>query len=251
LSGEIPAAAQGVYQEKSFSSAKVNVVYMMAWASLSQFIILLLLVPLNFIPGFGGIPPSEFMGTMKDAALCFAQTEQAAEECKGAVLWLMLSMISMLLAQFFQALVIKISTATLSVLLLTAIVPLSAIMFTFDFTTGGNAESFTPYTYASLFLVVGGILIYRFLKRDNKYIVMVFGEEKQEEDKPLMGDEEEEGEKRRERTLSTRVGMIDVEVYNQDSDQEVSENPASDVLYENTIPLSPPHDEETGDGSDF
>ena len=50
-------------------------------------------------------------------------------------------------------------------------------MFTFNFTTGGNPESFTPFTFASLVLVVVGILIYRFLKRDNKFIVMVFGEQ--------------------------------------------------------------------------
>ena len=43
--GQLPASFSGVYQENAFSKARVNVVYMMAYSSLAQFVCLILFAP--------------------------------------------------------------------------------------------------------------------------------------------------------------------------------------------------------------
>jgi len=237
--GQVPAAALSVYQEKAFGKAKVNVIHMMAWSSLSQFAFLILFFPFNFIPGFGGIPPGSFLDYFKNAGICVVQSSSSPPECQGAGLWLALSTITMLLAQAFQALVIKHSSATLAVLLMTLIIPLSAICFTLSFIMGENVEHFNITTLISLIVVILGIVVYRFVRFDQyPFSLLGFGKDLVSETSPLMQkcmpvnlDEEELVVAPV--NLSSRIGIIELEYTAKSLDPR-------NILYENTIP---PNDE--------
>eukprot|EP00211_Chloroparvula_japonica_P002652 CAMPEP_0119127852 /NCGR_PEP_ID=MMETSP1310-20130426/6237_1 /TAXON_ID=464262 /ORGANISM="Genus nov. species nov., Strain RCC2339" /LENGTH=508 /DNA_ID=CAMNT_0007118135 /DNA_START=538 /DNA_END=2064 /DNA_ORIENTATION=- len=244
--GMFPLAAQSVYQEHAFRKAKVNVVYMMAWASLSQFIVLCLCFPVNFVPKFGGIPPGDFGLYFRDAAYCLAATDSSIPECDQALLWLMLSMLGMLGAQFFQALVIKYTTATLSVLLMTAVVPLSAICFTFSWIMGPYTETLTPWLWVSLVLVVAGVLTYRFVNWGRWPFKLCRKSKDKEIHFRTMDAIRSQGASATERSASdsdgdddaepflnatARVGIIDIDV-------TTGNSAAHDLIYGNTLPIA-------------
>ena len=72
--GQLPAALCSIYQERAFTQGvRINVVYMMAWSSLAQFLSLVLAAPLDFVPGFGNSASiAQFVESMKNATLCVA-----------------------------------------------------------------------------------------------------------------------------------------------------------------------------------
>ena len=92
--GQLPAALGAVYQEHVFREAKVNVVYMLAWASLFQFVFLLCAAPLNFVPHFGGVSAGAFGAHMRDAARCFAHRLPGHPECSSAAILLVSCVVS-------------------------------------------------------------------------------------------------------------------------------------------------------------
>jgi hypothetical protein len=137
--GQLPAALCSIYQERAFTKGvRINVVYMMAWSSLAQFIALVLAAPLDFVPGFGNSASvSEFGQSMRNATLCVANVLEGQEAtCKSAGLLLFLCVLTMLLTNVFQALLVKHSSASTSVLVMTMITPASTFCFTLPFLMG-------------------------------------------------------------------------------------------------------------------
>merc|ERR1719453_2831055 len=100
----------------------------MAYSSLAQFVCLILFAPVNFIPIFGGgTTPEEFIEMIKDAFLCITNNYDGHPECQHAGLILLCCIVSMLLTQIFQTLLVKVSSAATSVLVMTLITPVSSI----------------------------------------------------------------------------------------------------------------------------
>ena len=161
--GQLPASFSGVYQENAFSKARVNVVYMMAYSSLAQFVCLILFAPVNFIPIFGGgTTPEEFIEMIKDAFLCITNNYDGHPECQHAGLILLCCIVSMLLTQIFQTLLVKVSSAATSVLVMTLITPVSSIAFTFQFLMGEYVETISVVQAMALVVLLIGIALYRF-----------------------------------------------------------------------------------------
>jgi len=164
--GQVPAALCSIYQEQAFTKGvRINVVYMMAWSSLAQFISLLIAVPLNFIPGFGnsGGSVAGFMDNMYNATLCVGNRLPQHEECSRAGLLLSLCIVSMLLTNVFQALLVKHSSASLSVLVLTLITPTSTFCFTLPFLMGkDHTETMSTIEIAALVVLMIGVVVYRY-----------------------------------------------------------------------------------------
>jgi hypothetical protein len=165
--GQVPAALCSIYQEQAFNrGVRINVVYMMAWSSLAQFISLCFAVPLNFIPGFGnaGGSISGFMGNMYNATLCVRNNlPNHSAECSSAGVLLALCVLTMLLTNVFQALLVKHSSASLSVLVLTMITPASTFCFTLPFLMGkDHTETMSITEWLALVILMIGVVIYRY-----------------------------------------------------------------------------------------
>lgn len=160
--GQIPNAIGSVYQEWAFAKAPLNVVYMLAWSNLGQFIFLVILAPLNFIPVFGGITPETFVDNFKNAALCTGNALPGNPECSNAGLMLFFAMGTMLLSGVFQSLLVKYGSASLYVVVSTLITPLAALAFTFSFLMGDHTEKMSPFSWGALAILVVGVMMYRF-----------------------------------------------------------------------------------------
>merc|ERR1719163_1134672 len=105
---------------------------MLAFSSLSQFVVLCAFLPANFIPWFGGIHPSELGSYMSNASKCFlGQDEAIAADpgCATAGTHWAFCVLTMLLSNLLQALVVKYSSALLSTLVITMVTPCSAFAF--------------------------------------------------------------------------------------------------------------------------
>mmetsp|Transcript_21521 Transcript_21521/g.50619 ORF Transcript_21521/g.50619 Transcript_21521/m.50619 type:complete len:473 (+) Transcript_21521:2-1420(+) len=168
IGSQVPLAFGAVYQEKAFSKAKVNVAHLMAWASLGQFFFVLFCIPLNFIPKFGNVPPDEFGHHIHDAALCLANKLDGSPTCSNAALGLFLCVLSMLLANVFQAVVVKYGSAALCVVIQTLVTPVSTLAFTMPWLMGDDTEKMSAWTWAALAVLMLGICLYRYV--DLKHI---------------------------------------------------------------------------------
>ena len=163
--GQLPAALCSVYQEKAFSQGvRINVVYMMAWSSLAQFCSLCLAAPLDFVPGFGNSNSiAGFSQSFQNASLCLANNWPSHSECSSAAILLVSCIVTMLLTNIFQALLVKHSSASLSVLVLTLITPASTFCFTLPALMGKtHTESMSTQQGAALAVLMAGVIIYRY-----------------------------------------------------------------------------------------
>eukprot|EP01134_Creolimax_fragrantissima_P003710 CFRG3710T1 len=158
LLGQIPMGMQSVYQELAFSQAHVNVVYMIAWSSLAQFVSLCVLSVLNFIPKFGAVPPAEFFSYMQESLECACGH---LEGCEEAPIMLALFVCVMLVAQIVQALLVKRSSAALVVIVLTVVTPLSTVSFSIPYFMGDHTEALKLSTCLALAVLTVGVMIYR------------------------------------------------------------------------------------------
>ena len=162
--GQVPAALCSIYQEQAFTKGvRINVVYMMAWSSLAQFCFLVVVAPLNFIPGFGNLGSVEaFVGSLGNATMCLADAWPGHPECAHAGTLLGCCVATMLLTNMFQALLVKNSSASLSVLVLTLITPVSTFCFTLPALMGKNTETMSALQWVALLVLMIGVSLYRY-----------------------------------------------------------------------------------------
>ena len=81
---------------------------------------------------------------------------------KNAGLILACCIVSMLLTQIFQTLLVKVSSAATSVLVMTLITPVSSLAFTFHFLMGDHVEQISVVQTLALVILLVGITLYRF-----------------------------------------------------------------------------------------
>merc|ERR1711907_83751 len=157
LLSQVPQALQSVYQESAFRGCKCNVIYMMAWSSLAQAVCLVLLAPINLIPGIvdSSLP---FLDVVADGAKCALNM---IDGCEHAGYLLGSCVMTMLLTNIMQAYIVKIASASFSVVLITLVTPVSAIAFTIRFIMGSNTEKLTPITWLALVVLLIGVLVFR------------------------------------------------------------------------------------------
>lgn len=161
--GQIPQALCGIYQEKVFVNApfKVNVVYMLAWASLSQFLVLACFFPVNFVPWFGSLAVTDVLPYLRNSTECLLHTDAAQQQCSQALPDIVFCILSMLTCNLVQALLVKYSSAVLSVFVITLVTPVSAFAFTLRFLMGNDVETVDPLEIVALGILMVGIFTYR------------------------------------------------------------------------------------------
>jgi drug/metabolite transporter (DMT)-like permease len=169
--GQLPSACLSIYQEKMFaeSAKEVNVFYMMSWAMLSQWVLLAVAFPINFVPWFGAISVDDAGGYLTNATVCLFNLTGAAPQCGFALLDLGLCVLTMLGTNLVQAFLVKYSSAVLMMFIITLVTPVTAIAFTFKFLMGDDVETVNVLEIVALLVLMAGICIYRW-----KAIVAVF-----------------------------------------------------------------------------
>lgn len=163
--GQVPLAFSAIYQEKTFRKTQVNVFYMLQWASISQFVTLVIALPSNFIPWFGGMDPESLLHSMESAVMCVGMHNSSSfplqPGCSSASLDLCLCVSFMLLSTLLQTMMVKYSSAALSAMAITLVTPVSAFAFTLSFLLGPHVEEFSWVQWIALALLMVGILTYR------------------------------------------------------------------------------------------
>ena len=109
----------------------------------------------------GGLKPEDLGGYMVNATRCFAGAAGTDPACATAAQHWTFCVLTMLLSNLFQALLVKYSSALLSTLVITMVTPCSAFAFTFPSLMGSHAEDMSWILWLSLLVLVVGVLVYR------------------------------------------------------------------------------------------
>ena len=167
--GALPAAVASIYQERMFSKAKVHLLGLMFHSSLAQFVILLLVSPLMFIPKFGNVSPANFGPHISAAAQCLMGTPPPAHlgygdqvDCSQAGILLLSVVAFMLLANFASAATTQYASASFMIFVSTVVTPISSFAFTIRPIMHSHTESLTVYSYVALVLLIIGIFAFRY-----------------------------------------------------------------------------------------
>merc|ERR1711924_315839 len=95
------------------------------------------------------------------AILCTCNQLADEPQCKEASFWLFAGFATMLMGMVLQTLTVKYTSAAIAVIATTIVTPLSTLAFTSPVLMGPFAEKFPPTTFASLAIIVVGMLLYR------------------------------------------------------------------------------------------
>lgn len=190
--GQLPQALGSIYQEKVFVATphQINVVYMLAWASLAQFVVLAAAFPINFVPWFGAVNVQDAGAYLHNATACLVNGVGAAPQCDEAFLDICYCIVTMLLTNVVQALLVKYSSAVLSVFVITLVTPVSAFAFTLHFLMGDDVETVNLLEVVALVVLMAGIFIYR-----GRAILATFKKKKRKNDASRLSEKllDEEG----------------------------------------------------------
>eukprot|EP00929_Paragymnodinium_shiwhaense_P064044 TRINITY_DN32047_c0_g1_i1.p1 TRINITY_DN32047_c0_g1~~TRINITY_DN32047_c0_g1_i1.p1 ORF type:complete len:441 (+),score=86.35 TRINITY_DN32047_c0_g1_i1:137-1459(+) len=160
---QLPMAFQAVYQEHIFSRVKVNVLFMLFWSNLFQFMLLCVLAPLAAItPGFGSTTLHGFLHEFGRAVRCMRNLSEDEPYCEEAAFWLFAVFVLMITGMILQTLTVKMTSASVAIVANTIVTPLSTFAFTSPVFMNHFAEQLPPSTWASLGLILIGLVLYRY-----------------------------------------------------------------------------------------
>lgn len=171
FSSNIPSALSGVYKEIAFKAQPMDIYYLNAWVALWQFIIGLLLFPVNLIPLFGGLPLSAIPSALGNGAKCLVGINSilhgngreniVPDNCHGAWVDVLLYMVFNIAYNVFLLLVLKYGSAALMYISSAVILPLGAVAFSFKWVVP-YAQPLDHLIIVGLVLILVGLGIYRF-----------------------------------------------------------------------------------------
>jgi len=163
VTGQIPSAAQSVYQESVFRNAQVNVIYMLAWSSIGQAILLCSLLPMDIL--------FSLVTSTHEPALVQSLMSgwNISLQNQTAALVIIFYMIGMLLTMTAQTILVKYSSASLQSLILTMVTPCSSLAFSIPLLCPPPyTEPLKVTTCFALLIVVTGVLLFRHGETSNQ-----------------------------------------------------------------------------------
>lgn len=228
--GQLPMAFCAVFQQKIFSSQRVNILFMLAWTNIFQFLWLTVLAPLAAVtPGFGSTRLASLAREMSDAWLCTQDLLPDRPECGQAMFWMFSVFLCMVLGMFLQTWIVKVASAALAIVASTLVTPISALCFTSPILMGQFAEQLAPSTWTSLVVILIGLVLYRLddmrptPAKETPVAESLIGEA------PLLGEGPAALEAPRPKLLNSRVGIVESEFDN------TNPSGAGGLLFQHTI----------------
>ena len=170
LSSVLPFAASYTYKEIIFKNVEMNIFYLMAQDTNYQLLFNLLFTPVDAIPKFGS--SSNLASVYTDiyyGFLCFFGINSLpGDDCQGT--WYLLIEyaffnIGINLCMLF---LLQQDSAAFMFLAMTITVPIANICFSFEWVMGEYATPLSWYDIVALFVIVFGLLLYRFTSKSEE-----------------------------------------------------------------------------------
>jgi len=174
----IPQGMSSVYKEVAFKDADIDVNYLQAWVALWQGIFVIFLIPLNTLKFLGDnyMSWSQLPDALVNGVKCLGGANSVVDNCwvdvkvsgspqcdacHNAYVFVILYLIFNLSYNVFIVLVIKHGGAALMYIVMTLRLPLVQIAFSLSF-INDPPDSFQWYSILGLFLILGGLITYRY-----------------------------------------------------------------------------------------
>jgi uncharacterized membrane protein len=165
----IPMCLSSVYKEKALGETEIDVVYLNGWVAIFQFFVA---IPLCFPSATAiGLPYDEIYTNMVNGAKCWMgiNTIMEANEAKGvwqddcaaAPFYVNTYLAFNLIFNVLIIVILKHGSANIMWMASTVIVPLSNIAFSLNFMP--NHKPLTGWDLAGLIVIMGGLIVYRFM----------------------------------------------------------------------------------------
>jgi len=156
------SSAVDILQEKIYvPPIDVDLWESLFWSNIFMIPILLLNPLLTMIPSLSGVTFSEMLLNQKQAFQCFIGYSLPPNCQPGAFWWVLAYTISYIVYFWGQAELVRSYSAVFQCVVLSFVVPLSAISFWIKPFVGVNVEQFEWYILVSLIVVTIGAIIYR------------------------------------------------------------------------------------------
>jgi len=165
-----------VYKERALGSMEIDVVYLNGWIAVWQFVVtvafvvpaaLAAKVAVSDIPSNSWDGLKCYVGTnslMDNGPSCPPDSAHAgdncSDDCGSSILFVNIYFMFNLGYNILIILILKYGSANILWLAMTVMVPLGNCAFALDFVPGH--KPLTVYNFIGLFLILGGLLVYRF-----------------------------------------------------------------------------------------
>jgi len=175
LLGNLPAAACNVYQDKLLKDEPVEVIQTLAWSSIYQFLMMLSMFWLNFLPWFGTAGSyTEWTNEMSFSFNCFFS------QCTNSWYLGSLFISAYILTYITSGILLKYMSANYTILLNSLSMPCAVTFWILFPQLNDMTISSLSITmdYISLFIVIAGIIYYVRDKNNSEVPYQAISEEK-------------------------------------------------------------------------
>lgn len=166
----IPGVLSYIYKEKFLKGKEgLNIWWMNSWISWWQFVIGILTIPLLFIPiRYTYLPPDMFGEYISNGLSCQfgGVNHYDNDNCRLALLWLILYQLISTIANILMFLILRLGSSLIFLVLSTLKTPITGFLgyilmsYNLIYTTDAQKVSIHPTDYLSLFLIIGGSIMY-------------------------------------------------------------------------------------------
>jgi len=160
----VPMTLSSVYKEKNLNDVEIDVVYLNGWVAIYQFITCAALaVPAGYA---SGLTPSEIPKNFADGAKCYIglntiTTGNNPDNCElVGPLFVTLYLCFNVAYNILIIMILKYGSSNILWLAMTLMVPLGSVFFTIP--VPYLSQKLRPTDIVGLFVILGGLIIYRF-----------------------------------------------------------------------------------------
>lgn len=155
----VPMCLSSVYKEKALGEVDIDVVYLNGWVAIYQFIIALpLCIPSSQVIN---IPISGILPNLWGGLLCWVGINSSPlDDCSTAPVYVTTFLFFNVVFNILIVVILKHGSANIMWMASTVIVPLSNVVFSLDFMPGH--KPLTTFDLMGLFVIMAGLVIYRF-----------------------------------------------------------------------------------------
>lgn len=164
----VPMCLSSVYKEKALGETEIDVIYLNGWVAVFQSLIAIpLCIPSSYVVH---IPLSQILPNIYSGFLCMGGVNTVTEShnpnnmpldhCETAPMFVTLFLVFNVVYNYLIVVILKLGSANILWMASTVIVPLSNVAFSLKFMPG--SKPLTVFDITGLFVIMTGLVIYRF-----------------------------------------------------------------------------------------
>lgn len=212
----VPMCLSSVYKEKALGEMEIDVVYLNGWVAIYQFIFSLpLCIPSSYVIS---LPVSQIIPNMYGGALCWFGINSIikgntqglpVDDCSSAPLFVTTYLLFNIIFNILIVVILKHGSANIMWMASTVIVPLSNVAFSLQIMPGH--KPLNTFDIIGLFVIMSGLVLYRFMGQIITYFEKASGKRKQDVDEER---KVRQVGKKMERKQSKYIGFNQMEALN-------------------------------------